>query len=69
MEYKHIPGQACFAISRLISWANVGLEPGTFQFRVDVTMNNDTTNATVDRLHVTKVLNAHEGQSVAYCAT
>jgi len=30
----HIPGQACFAVSRLISWASVGLELRTLRFQV-----------------------------------
>ena len=34
--YIHISRQACFTVSRLISWISEGnLEPGTLQFRVD----------------------------------
>ena len=32
----HISGQACFAVSRLISRASEGVEPGTLRFRVYV---------------------------------
>ena len=31
-----ISGQASFAVSRFISWASAGVEPGTLRFRVDV---------------------------------
>ena len=36
---RHISGQACFAVSRIISYASVG-EPGTLQLRADNKCNN-----------------------------
>ena len=51
--YIHIPGQACFDVSRLISWASVGVEPRTLRFGVDV-LTHYTIEATVDRLHATE---------------
>jgi len=42
--YIHIPGQACFAVSRLISWASIGLE--RFQVRCSTHWTNTQATAT-----------------------
>ena len=63
----HIPGQVCFAVSRLMRWASVRFEPWTlwFEGRYHTHCTNEATVIVLS--HVTKLLNSPKGQRYALC--